>query len=113
VVDEGLAAGGLEGLAGVVVGLQEQPVEEDECDEQVVDVEPVSTEHAARAHAAQWLQEFDAVSDQFVICHGSSCTIGPPSAMGPCMTPDRSDELDALRKKLIAARQALPDRLER
>jgi 5,10-methenyltetrahydrofolate synthetase len=29
------------------------------------------------------------------------------------MTSDRSDDLDALRKKLIAARQALPDRLER
>jgi 5-formyltetrahydrofolate cyclo-ligase len=29
------------------------------------------------------------------------------------MTAERSDDLDALRQKLIAARQALPDRLER
>ena len=29
------------------------------------------------------------------------------------MTPEHSDDTDALRRKLIAARQALPDRLER
>jgi len=65
VVDERLAAGSFEERARHRIGLQEQPVVRDQCDEEIVDVEALAAEHAAAAHHTERREEFETVGDEF------------------------------------------------
>jgi 5-formyltetrahydrofolate cyclo-ligase len=75
----------------------------------------VAAEHRAHLHRAAGAQQFDRVGDeagQGTGSHGrEDCTIRATAAFEsrPMLDADRT----ALRQKLVAARQALPDRLER
>ena len=53
-------------MPGVVVGLQEQLVKGDDGDEQVVDVEAVSAEHAARAHFSRRFEQLGGQLGKFL-----------------------------------------------
>jgi hypothetical protein len=46
------------------IGLQVQPFEADDGDEQIVDVDAVAAEHAFGAHRTQRCEQFEAVIDQ-------------------------------------------------
>src|SRR5205085_10240915 len=113
VVHERLAAGGDEGRPRLFVGLEKDAVVDDEGNEQIVDVDAVPAEHAARARRSERGKQFHAVVRELVLGHGSSCTIGPIASTGPPMSEPNPDARKALRDRLVAARQALPDRHER
>lgn len=75
-IDEGLTSCRLEGGAGLIIGLEVEAIEGDECNEEAVDINAISAEHAARPHMAQGFEQFASVRSQFVLCHAASCTIG-------------------------------------
>jgi hypothetical protein len=68
-MDEGVAAGSLERRLRLVIDLQVQPLEGDDRDEQLIDVEAVAAEHAPRAHGAERREQFEALIDQG-LAHG-------------------------------------------